>query len=99
MNVKLIKVIRKDDNGQITELTRLTMYVDRIMMEPRKGESLGLENGGDFCIHYIKQDLKTQTVFLYQYDDICHREFRDDKFLGKYIEKLYEEGWLILPKK
>ena len=98
MNFKLINVIRKEDNSNLRELTRLTMYVD-LMMEPKKGMSIGLERGGEFFIHHIKQDLKNHDVLLYQFDNICHREFWDDEFWDKYLDKLYEEGWLILSKK
>lgn len=98
MNFKLIKVIRKDDNDNLSELTRLTMYVD-LLMEPKVGMTLGLPNGGEFYINHIKQDLKSNIVLLYEFDDICHREFWDDEFWEKYLDKLYGERWLILPKK
>lgn len=98
MNVRLIKVIRKDDNDNRNELIRVTMYVD-LLMDPKVEMTLDLENGTTFYINHIRQDLKNNIVVLYEFEDICHRAFWDETFWDKYISKIYEEGWMKLPKK
>jgi hypothetical protein len=97
MNVKLIKVIRKDNNGYKDELTRVTMYVD-LIIDPKMEMTLDLENGTTFYINHIKQNLRHHNVILYEFEDICHRAFWDETFWDKYISKIYEEGWMKLAK-
>ena len=97
MNYRLINVIREEDNGNMKELMRLAMYVD-LILEPKLQMSLTLEKGGKFYIEHIEQDLKNKIVTLYQFTEICHREFWDEKFWGKYKDQLFKEGWMKTSK-
>ncbi len=94
MDFILVKVLRKNQNDNISELQRVygNTY---LLIEPTLKMSITLENGTEFWIDHIEQDLKNNRVILYDYIDICHREFWNDDFWDKHLEILYKEGWSL----
>ena len=97
MNYLLIQVLRKDDNGSIAELQRIYRY-ETLLIDPRENMSIRFENNDIFYVEYIRQDLKNNRVILYDYRDICHRDFWDKKFWETYLMAKIALGWKKVPK-
>ncbi len=91
--VTLLKTIRKDDNGNLTVLDRRYMNVELIVPAVQHSAII-LSSSTTFYVGDIVQDLVDQRIVLVEYDNLCHRDFWDDKFYPKYLERLKDEGWL-----
>ena len=92
--VTLMKTIRKDDNGNISTMDRRYMNV-QLLIPAVQGAAIILPDCTHFYISEIIQDLSERRIILVEFDDLSHREFRDDEFYPKYLQKLKDEGWLI----
>ena len=99
MEYLLIQVLKQNDNGQREELQRIYRY-ETLLMDPQAvNMSVRLQNDDIFYVEYIRQDLKNNRVILYEYVDICHREFWDKEFWDAYFMAKIALGWKKVPKK
>ena len=91
--VTLVKSIRKDNNGNITQLDRRYMNIE-LLTPAVQGSAIILPNSTHFYISEIIQDLSERRVILVEFDDYDYTDFYNDEFYSKYLQKLRDEGWL-----
>lgn len=93
MKVKLILVLREQDNNNYT--TELAKYFKdvELLIEPQWRMSIKIGNILFFIDHII-QDLDLKTITLFEYKDL-HYRYVDEEF-PKEREILSNDGWKLI---
>jgi len=97
MLVTLIKVYTEtDDHSSDVEMFRVYKIKD-LLIEPKLKQKITLENDV-FYVNQVEQNLKLQTIQLYEHTDIPHYEFWSKKkeFREKYLPPFLKRGWIEL---
>ena len=94
MKVKLIRVIREEDNNGSVEILAKYFKDVELLQTPQRGMRIRLDNV-EFFIDYIVQDLNTQTIILYNYKDIYYRYNRNGERFKQEREILSDDGWQL----
>jgi len=97
MQAILIKVYTEtDDHAPDIEMFRV-FKIEDLLIDPKRKQTITLENGS-FYVDNVNQNLKLQTIQVYEFNEIPHYEFWSDKkaFRKKYLPKLIKEGWTEL---
>lgn len=98
MQVTLIKVYTEvDDHAPDVEMFRVFKIVD-LLIEPKLRQKITLDDDDVFYINHVEQNLKLQTIHLYEYNEISHYEFWSKKkeFREKYLPPLLKRDWVEL---
>jgi hypothetical protein len=95
MKVKLIRVLREEDNNGFTEVLAKYFKDTELLINPQREMRIQVDNIS-FFIDRIEQDLNTQLICLYEYRDIFYRYNRDDEGFIKERKILLDDGWKLL---
>ncbi len=95
MKVKLIRVLREEDNNGYTEVLGKYFKDTELLIAPERKMTIQIDNIS-FFIELIEQDLNRQNILLYEYRDIFYRNNRYDEEFKKEREILLNDGWKLL---
>lgn len=95
MKVTLITIgLETDSHSSDIEMFKVYKEVE-VIIEPALRHHILTEDGDDFFVEKIEQNLKEGKVILYYTFEIPHHEFWGDKkrFRKEYLPSFLKRGW------